>query len=127
MKALRKFMVGMTSATLVVSAIAASLFPMTDAYAASNSDDNNDNKDHSRTQDKVKVDCNDIAVVLVALRFSADNLSEDERDDVDASLNEGEVASDLQFILDHNLVDLLRKVQQKCDDEQIQEILDFVG
>jgi hypothetical protein len=60
------------------------------------------------------------------LKFSADNLSKDERDNVDSSLNEGEVSSDLQFILDHNLIDLLHKAQQNCGDKQIQEILGFI-
>ena len=57
------------------------------------------------------------------MRFSANNLSEDERDNVDGSLEEGEVAPDLQFILDHNLVDLIHKAQQQCPDER--DILDL--
>ena len=78
-------------------------------YAAKTTENShtNKNKDHSHKQDKVKVDCNDLALVLVILRFSADNLSEDERLNVNSSLNEGEVSSDLQLILDRNLADLL--------------------
>ena len=32
---------------------------------------NNNNGNHSHKQDKVKVDCDDLVVVLIALRFSA--------------------------------------------------------
>jgi hypothetical protein len=103
-----------------------SLLPSAYAAAATDNNHNNNNKDTSHKQDKVKVNCNDLAVVLVALKFSADNLSKDERDNVDSSLNEGQVSSDLQFILDHNLVDLLHKAQQSCGDKQIQEILGFI-
>jgi hypothetical protein len=78
--------------------------------------------------DKVKVNCNDLAVMLVALRFSANNLSPDERASVDSSLSEPDdngnaVAPDLQSILDHNLVDLIHKAQQQCPNER--DILDL--
>ena len=96
------------------------------AYAATTTTDNNhnsSNKDHSHNQDKVKVNCNDLAVVLVALRLSANHLSDNERGSVDETLNEAEVAPDLAFILNHNFVDLLHKVQQQCPNER--DILDL--
>ena len=100
--------VSASSAVASFSMAGHALLPAAYAGAATTEDSHNNNKDHSHKQDKVKVDCNYLAVVLVALRFSVDNLSEDERVNVDSSLNEGEVPSDLQLILDHNLADLLR-------------------
>ena len=100
--------VSASSAVASFSMAGHALLPAAYAGAATTENShNNNNKDHSHKQDKVKVDCNYLAVVLVALRFSVDDLSEDERVNVDSSLNEGEVPSDLQLILDHNLADLL--------------------
>ena len=115
-------LLAVVSASAIASIAITGKMPL--AYAASSVD--NSNKDNSHKQDKVKVDCNDLVVVLAALHFSADRLSENDRASVDATLEEAGIAPDLQSILDNNFQDLIQKAKQNCNDKQLQEILDLI-
>jgi hypothetical protein len=115
-------LLAVVSASAIASIAITGKMPL--AYAASSVD--NSNKDNIHKQDKVKVDCNDLVVVLAALHFSADRLSQNDRASVDATLEEAGIAPDLQSILDNNFQDLIQKAKQNCNDKQLQEILDLI-
>jgi hypothetical protein len=84
------------------------------AYASNNSQD-----------DKVKLDCLDAALTLVSLDFALDLGGEDLKDDLSATLDEAEIAPDLDSIQD-NLQGALDIVEDRCDEDNVQDILEFI-
>ncbi len=84
------------------------------AYAANNNHD-----------EKVKLDCLDAALTLVTLDFAIDLGGEDLEDDLSSTLDEAEIAPDLESIED-NFQSALDKVEDKCDEENVQDILEFI-
>jgi hypothetical protein len=85
-----------------------------DAYAANNNHD-----------EKVKLDCLDAALTLVTLDFAIDLGGEDLEDDLSSTLDEAEIAPDLESIQD-NFQSALDRVEDKCDEENVQDILEFI-
>ena len=75
--------------------------------------------------DKVKLDCLDAALTLVTLDFTIDLGGEDLEVDVSSTLDEAEIASNLDSIQD-NFQNVLDKLEDKCDEENVQDILDFI-
>jgi hypothetical protein len=84
------------------------------AYAANNNHD-----------EKVKLDCLDAALTLVTLDFAIDLGGEDLEDDLSSTLDEAEIAPDLESIQD-NFQSALNRVEDKCDEENVQDILEFI-
>jgi hypothetical protein len=84
------------------------------AYAANNNHD-----------EKVKLDCLDTALTLVTLDFAIDLGGEDLEDDLSSTLDEAEIAPDLESIQD-NFQSALDRVEEKCDEENVQDILEFI-
>jgi hypothetical protein len=84
------------------------------AYAANNNHD-----------EKVKLDCLDAALTLVTLDFAIDLGGEDLEDDLSSTLDEAEIAPDLESIQD-NFQSALDRVEDKCDEENVQDILEFI-
>ena len=70
--------------------------------------------------DKVKVDCNDIAISLATLALALGDLDEDGISQLEDELQEGEIATSVDEIRD-NFQNVLDKVNDNCDD------VDFVG
>jgi hypothetical protein len=75
--------------------------------------------------DKVKLDCLDAALTLVTLDFAIDLGGDDLEVDLSSTLDEAEIASDLESIKD-NFQNALDKVEDKCDEENVQDILEFI-
>jgi hypothetical protein len=68
--------------------------------------------------DKVKVDCNDVASALATLWLAVGDLDEDGRDTLDDELQEGEIidnSEDVEDIAD-NFQNVIDRVDDKCDD-----------
>jgi hypothetical protein len=65
--------------------------------------------------DKVKVDCDDVAMALATLWLAVGDLDDDGRDTLDDELQEGEIANDVEEIAD-NFQNVIDKVDDKCDD-----------
>ena len=83
---------------------------------------NAENKNHD---DKVKLDCLDAALTLVTLDFAIDLGGEDLETDLSSTLDEAEIAPDLESIED-NFQNALDKVEDICDEDNVQDILDFI-
>lgn len=83
---------------------------------------NAENNDHD---DKVKLDCLDAALTLVTLDFAIDLGGDDLETDLSSTLDEAEIAPDLESIED-NFQNVQDKLEDKCDDENVQDILEFV-
>jgi hypothetical protein len=75
--------------------------------------------------DKVKLDCLDAALTLVTLDFAIDLGGDDLEVDLSSTLDEAEIAPDLESIKD-NFQNALDKVEDKCDEENVQDILEFI-
>jgi hypothetical protein len=75
--------------------------------------------------DKVKLDCLDAALTLVTLDFAIDLGGEDLEVDLSSTLDEAEIAPDLEAIED-NFQSALDKVEDKCNEENVQDILEFI-
>jgi hypothetical protein len=80
------------------------------------------NKHHD---DKVKLDCLDAAFTLVTLDFAMDLGGDDLETDISSTLDEAEIAPDLESIED-NFQNALDEVEDKCDEENVQDILEFI-
>lgn len=74
---------------------------------------------------KVKLDCLDAALTLVTLDFAIDLGGDDLETDLSSTLDEAEIAPDLESI-EENFQNVQDKLEDKCDDENVQDILEFV-
>jgi hypothetical protein len=83
---------------------------------------NAENKNHD---DKVKLDCLDAALTLVTLDFAIDLGGDDLETDLSSTLDEAEIAPDLESIED-NFKNVQDKLEDKCDEDNVQDILDFI-
>jgi hypothetical protein len=102
--------------TATTTIISTTIFAVPDAFA----DNRNDNND-----DKVKLDCLDAALTLVTLDFAIDLGGEDLEDDLSSTLDEAEIAPDLESI-EENFQNVLDKLEDRCDEENVQDILEFI-
>lgn len=68
-----------------------------------------------KNHDKVKVDCNDVAMALATLWLAVGDLDDDGRDTLDDELQEGEISQSVEDIAD-NFQNVRDKVGDKCDD-----------
>jgi hypothetical protein len=84
------------------------------AYAANNKHD-----------EKVKLDCLDAALTLVTLDFAMDLGGEDLEVDLSSTLDEAEIAPDLESI-GNNFQSAPDRVEDKCNEENVQDILGFI-
>ena len=75
---------------------------------------------HNKNGDKVKVDCNDVGIALATLSLSYANLDEDQIENLEDSLEEGDISRSVDDIRD-NLQNVLETADDKCDD------FDFIG
>ena len=75
--------------------------------------------------DKVKLDCLDAALTLVTLDFAIDLGGDDLEVDLSSTLDEAEIASDLESIKD-NFQNALDEVEDKCDEKNVKDILEFI-
>ena len=80
------------------------------------------NKNHD---DKVRLDCLDAALTLVTLNFAIDLGGDDLETDLSSTLDEAEIAPDLESIED-NFENVQNKLEDKCDEENVQDILEFI-
>lgn len=101
-------------AILVTTVIGGSSFVA--AYAEGNGDGNSD---------KVKLDCLDAALTLVTLDFAIDLGGDDLETDLSSTLDEAEIAPDLESIED-NFQNALDDVEDKCNEDNVQDILEFI-
>jgi len=76
--------------------------------------DNNDNHDDNNN-DKVKVNCKDVAFALVTLELALGDLDEEGADTLDDELQEGEIANDVDELND-NFQNVLDEVNDECED-----------
>jgi hypothetical protein len=76
-------------------------------YAGGDKDKNNG--------DKVKVDCNDVAIALATLYLALGDLDEDAFNTLEDELQEGEIAGSVSDIVG-NLQNVLDTVKDKCGD-----------
>ena len=106
------------SKLLTIILAAALLFGTTNGHSTANAE----NKNHD---DKVKLDCLDAALTLVTLDFAIDLGGEDLETDLSSTLDQAEIAPDLESIED-NFQNALDKVEDKCDEDNVQDILDFI-
>jgi hypothetical protein len=83
------------------------------------------NAANNNHDEKVKLDCLDAALTLVTLDFAIDLGGEDLETDLSSTLDEAEIAPDLESIED-NFQNALDKVEDKCDEDNVQDILDFI-
>lgn len=83
---------------------------------------NAEDKNHD---DKVKLDCLDAALTLVTLDFAIDLGGDDLETDLSSTLDEAEIAPDLESIED-NFQNVQDKLEDKCDEENVQDILEFI-
>ena len=83
---------------------------------------NAENKNHD---DKVRLDCLDAALTLVTLNFAIDLGGDDLETDLSSTLDEAEIAPDLESIED-NFENVQNKLEDKCDEENVQDILEFI-
>ncbi len=96
---------------MVIETITSSAF--SSAYAGKDNHDNNDG-------DKVKVVCNDVGIALATLSLAYGNLDEEGIENIEKSLQEGEISRDVDALRD-NLQNVLETVEDKCED------VDFIG
>jgi hypothetical protein len=75
--------------------------------------------------DRVRVDCLDAALTLVTLDFAIDLGGDDLETDLSSTLDEAEIAPDLESIED-NFQNVQDKLEDKCDEENVQDILEFI-
>lgn len=73
---------------------------------------NAENKNHD---DKVKLDCLDAALTLVTLDFAIDLGGDDLETDLSSTLDEAEIAPDLESIED-NFQNVQDRLEDKCDE-----------
>jgi hypothetical protein len=66
------------------------------------------------------VDCNDVGIALATLSLAYSNLDEDQIENLEDSLQEGEISGDVDALRD-NLQNVLETVEDKCED------VDFIG
>ena len=83
---------------------------------------NAENKNHD---DKVKLDCLDAALTLVTLDFAIDLGGDDLETDLSSTLDEAEIAPDLESIED-NFQNVQDQFEDKCHEENVQDILEFI-
>ena len=83
---------------------------------------NAENKNHDN---KVRLDCLDAALTLVTLNFAIDLGGDDLETDLSSTLDEAEIAPDLESIED-NFENVQNKLEDKCDEENVQDILEFI-
>jgi hypothetical protein len=83
---------------------------------------NAENKNHD---DKVKLDCLDAALTLVTLDFAIDLGGDDLETDISSTLDEAEIAPNLESIED-NFQNVQDKLEDNCDEENVQDILEFI-
>ena len=73
----------------------------------------------------MRLDCLDAALTLVTLNFAIDLGGDDLETDLSSTLDEAEVAPDLESIED-NFENVQNKLEDKCDEENVQDILEFI-
>ena len=83
---------------------------------------NAENKNHDN---KVGLDCLDAALTLVTLNFAIDLGGDDLETDLSSTLDEAEIAPDLESIED-NFENVQNILEDKCDEENVQDILEFI-
>jgi hypothetical protein len=102
---------------LIATTTISTIFAVPDAFADNRNDNNND--------DKVKLDCLDAALTLVTLDFAIDLGGDDLEDDLSSTLDEAEIAPDLESI-EENFQNVLDKLEDRCNEENVQDILEFI-
>ena len=66
-----------------------------------------------------------LLLTLVTLDFAIDLGGEDLEDDLSSTLDEAEIAPNLESIED-NFQNVLDKLEDRCDEENVQDILEFI-
>ncbi len=95
---------------LSISLIAVLIFTASGAYFVATPADAKASSSHSSSSKTVKVNCRNAAVALATLDIAV-GLAD--KDNLDASLNEGNIAPDLQSER-HLLLDLTQQVKDSC-------------
>jgi hypothetical protein len=80
--------------------------------------------DKHKNNDKAKVECNDVGIALATLSLAYANLDEQGKGNVDDSLEEGEIAPNVDAIRD-NLQSVLHTVEYKCGNVDFLGFVDF--
>ena len=106
------FLTSLLTATTIFSTI----FAVPNAFA---------DKRNENGHDKIKLDCLDVALTLVTLDFAIDLGGEDLEYDLSSTLDEAEIAPDLESI-EENFQNVLDKLENRCDEENVQDILEFI-
>jgi hypothetical protein len=106
------FLTSLLTATTIFSTI----FAVPDTFA---------DKGNENGHDKIKLDCLDVALTLVTLDFAIDLGGEDLEYDLSSTLDEAEIAPDLESI-EENFQNVLDKLENRCDEENVQDILEFI-
>ncbi len=106
--------------TLLTTAVT-TMVPAAYAGGDDHDADNRNGNDH----DKTKLDCLDAALTLVTLDFAIDLGGEDLEDDLSSTLDEAEIAPDLESI-EENFQNVLDKLENRCNEENVQDILEFI-
>ena len=106
--------------TLLTTAVTTTV-PAAYAGGDNHDADNGNGNDH----DKTKLDCLDAALTLVTLDFAIDLGGEDLEDDLSSTLEEAEIAPDLESI-EENFQNVLDKLENRCNGENVQDILEFI-
>ena len=73
----------------------------------------------------MRLDCLDAALTLVTLNFAIDLGGDDLETDLSSTLDEAEIAPDLESIED-NFENVQDELEDKCDEENVQDILEFI-
>jgi hypothetical protein len=102
-------------AIMVIATISISSF--SSVYANGDSHKNNNN-------DKVKVNCKDVALALVTLKLALGDLDEEGQNTLEDELQEGEIANNVDELND-NFQNVLDKVNDKCEDVNFLGFVEF--
>jgi hypothetical protein len=100
----------------MATTIFSTIFAVPDAFA---------DKGNENGHDKIKLDCLDVALTLVTLDFAIDLGGGDLEVDLSSTLDEAEIAPDLESI-EENFQNVLEKLENRCDEENVQDILEFI-
>ena len=80
--------------------------------------------DKHKNNDKVKLNCTDVGIALATLSLAYADLDEQGKGNVDDSLEEGEIAPNVDAIRD-NLQSVLHTVEDKCGNVDFLGFVDF--
>ena len=80
--------------------------------------------DKHKNNDKVKLNCIDVGIALATLSLAYGQLDKEGKESVDDSLEEGEIAPNVDAIRD-NLQNVLHTVKDKCGNVDFLGFVDF--